>query len=107
MKKSLLTFGLSVSLIVSVGTVNLSAEEDKEKNDIPKVAEHTPYTVTRVSSATTLKKLAQRYYGDESDYTIIQEANKKLHMSIPSNTEVKIPITDKFTDQPEQLGWRK
>ena len=27
MKKSLLTFGLSVSLIVSVGTVNLSAED--------------------------------------------------------------------------------
>ena len=106
MKKSLLTFGISISLVVSLGAISLSAQEGKPKDTIPEIIEHTPYMVTRVSVPTTLKKLAKRYYDDENDYIIIQKANKKLNMNIPRNTEVKIPITDKFTDQPEQLGWK-
>jgi len=52
--------------------------------------------------------LAQRYYNDENDYMIIVNANKGLFNSnliLRKNTEVKIPITPKFTDQPEILGW--
>jgi nucleoid-associated protein YgaU len=106
MKQRLLTFGLGVSLILSLGTTTLLAEEGKPLDEVPEKVEHTPFTTTRVSHATTLKKLAKLYYGDENDYTIIQKANKGLGMKVPRNTEVKIPITDKFKDQPEQLDWR-
>ena len=106
MKKELLKFGLSVSLILSLGTTTILAEEGKPLDEVPAKTEHTPYTTTRVSQETTLKKLALRYYGDEKDYVVIQKANKGLRMNVPRNTEVNIPITDKFKDQPEQLSWK-
>ena len=92
---------------MAILSANLYAvEEGKPLDEVPAIVEHTPYTTTRVSSATTLKKLAQRYYGDENDYKIIQKANKGLGMRVPKNKEVNIPITKKFKDQPEQLDWR-
>ncbi len=106
MKEKLLTFSLGVSMILALGMTTLSAEEGKPLDEVPKKVEHTPFTTTRVSQATTLKKLAQLYYGDENDYTIIQKANKGLGMNVPKNTEVNIPITEKFKDQPEQLSWK-
>ncbi|NEW60274.1 hypothetical protein GSY74_03170 [Sulfurovum sp. bin170] len=106
MKKKLLTLSLGLSLILSLGVTTLLAEEGKPLDEVPARVEHTPYTVTRVSSATTLKKLAKLYYGDANDYKIIQKANKGLGMNVPRNTEVKIPITEKFKDQPEQLDWQ-
>ncbi len=63
---------------------------------------------TRVAYDTTAKELAQKYYGDASDYMIIVKANKgiiKKNHTIHKNTEIKIPITEKFRDQPEILGW--
>lgn len=106
MKRELLTFSISVSLILSLGVTTLSAQEEgKPLDEVPEKVEHTPYTTTRVSQATTLKKLAKRYYGDENDYKIIQKANNGLGMNVPRNTEVIIPITEKFKDQPEQLSW--
>jgi nucleoid-associated protein YgaU len=106
MRRRLLTFSLGVSLILSLGATTLLAEEGKPLDEVPAKVDHTPYTVTRVSKKTTLKKLAKRYYGDEKDYVIIQKANKGLGMNVPRNTELKIPITEKFKDQPEQLSWR-
>jgi predicted DNA-binding ArsR family transcriptional regulator len=106
MKRKLLTLGLGVSIVLSLGTITLSAEEGKPLDEVPEKVEHTPYTTTRVSQATTLKKLAQLYYGDENEYVIIQKANKGLKMYVPRNTEVIIPITEKFRDQPEQLDWK-
>ena len=106
MKRKLLTLGLGVSMILALGVTTLLAEEGKPLDEIPEKVEHTPYTTTRVSQATTLKKLAQLYYGDENDYVIIQKANKGLRMNVPRNTEVIIPITEKFKDQPEQLDWQ-
>jgi len=46
------------------------------------------------------------YYGDADDYVVIKKANKGLVMNVPKNTEVIIPITSKFKDQPEQLSWK-
>jgi predicted DNA-binding ArsR family transcriptional regulator len=107
MKRKLLTLGLSVSMVLALSVTTLSAEEEgKPLDEVPEKVEHTPYTTTRVSQATTLKKLAQLYYGDENDYVIIQKANKGLRMHVPRNTEVVIPITEKFKDQPEQLDWQ-
>jgi len=104
MKKRLLTLGLGISMILSLGTT-LSAEEGKPLDQIPEKVEHTPFTVTRVNIDTNMIKLAELYYGDANDSKVIQDANKNLDMNISQNTEVKIPITAKFKDQPEQLSW--
>ena len=65
--------------------------------------------ITIESEDVTLEDLASTYYGDIKDAYIIYNANsdvigkdKKLH----SGMHLKIPITDKFRDQPEHLGWR-
>ncbi|SFV56934.1 hypothetical protein MNB_SV-12-185 [hydrothermal vent metagenome] len=106
MKRELLKLSLGLSLILSLGVTTLLAEEGKPLDEVPAKVEHTPFTTTRLSSATTLKKLAELYYGDANDYKIIQKANKGLGMNVPRNTEVKIPVTEKFKDQPEQLSWK-
>ena len=106
MRRELMKLGLGLSLILTLSTTTLLADEGKPLSEVPEKVEHTPFTTTRVTQATTLKKLAKRYYGDENDYVVIQKANKGLGMNIPRNTELKIPITSKFKDQPEQLSWR-
>jgi len=106
MTRKLLTLSFGISLMLSLSITTLLAEEGKPLDEVPAKVEHTPYTTTRVSNSTTLKKLAKRYYGDENDYVVIQKANKNLGMNIPQNTEVRIPVTKKFRDQPEQLSWR-
>lgn len=66
------------------------------------------WTTTRVTYSVSVEELAQKYYGDKSDYRLILEANKKIlngsHI-VPKNVEIRIPITPKFRDQPEKLGW--
>ena len=106
MRRELMKLGLGLSLILTLSTTTLLADEGKPLSEVPEKVEHTPFTTTRVSQDTTLKKLAQLYYGDENDYTVIQNANKDLSMNVPKNTEVNIPITEKFKDQPEQLDWK-
>ena len=108
MKEKFLKFSLVISIILSLGTSSLLAESGKSRNEIPPFIEHTPYTTTRVSFNTTYKELALKYYGDANDYMIIFNANvKRLGKSqqIRKNTEVIIPVTEKFRDQPEHLGW--
>jgi hypothetical protein len=108
MKETFLKFSLVISVILSLGTNSLLAESGKSRDEIPPFVEHTPYTTTRVSYDTTYRELALRYYGDASDYMIIFNANvKRLGKSqkIRKHTEVIIPVTEKFRDQPEHLGW--
>jgi phage tail protein X len=96
MKISKVWLGLFIGLFMLFSTLNA------------KVTLPPSWTVTRVTYDTTVEELAQRYYGDSKDYIYILEANKNiLHGShiVPKNTEVKIPITEKFRDQPEKLGW--
>jgi hypothetical protein len=66
------------------------------------------WTVTRPTYDITVEELAKIYYGDAKDYIYILEANRDiLHGShlVRKDTKVKIPITSKFRDQPEKLGW--
>ncbi len=101
MLKRVLTFTLSLST-VSILFLNTIAVAN-EKVILPP-----SWTTTRVTYDITVEELAQRYYGDKSDYKLILEANKKIlggsHI-VPKNVEIKIPITPKFRDQPEKLGW--
>jgi len=56
----------------------------------------------------TVEELAKMYYGDSKDYVYILEANRDIlggsHL-VKKNTEVKIPITEKFREIPQKLGW--
>ena len=109
MRKKFLTLGLSASLVLFLGATNFamadgneSTEEDSSSTEI------SGWINTRIPYDISAKELAQRYYNDENDYMIIVNANKGLFNSnliLRKNTEVKIPITPKFTDQPEILGW--
>jgi hypothetical protein len=103
MIKRFLTFGLSLSISsVILSTTNLLVA------DSSKVVLPPSWTTTRITYDITVEELAQRYYGNSKDYKLILKANKKIlrgRHTVPKNTEIKIPITEKFRDQPEQLGW--
>jgi len=111
-KQKLLKLSLGVSTILFLGMSQLSfANEFGEKN-INKLSETTSqvtsWITTRVPYDISARELAQKYYGDENDYQIIVNANKGIigkNLMFKKNTEVKIPITEKFRDQPEKIGW--
>jgi len=105
MLKKILTFGLKIgvsSMILLSTTSFLVADNSK-------VILPPSWTTTRITYNITVEELAQRYYGNSKDYKFILEANKKIlkgRHTVPKNTEIKIPITKNFRDQPEQLGWK-
>ena len=104
MLKKVLTFGLKlgVSSMILLSTTSFLVADNS------KVILPPSWTTTRITYDITVEELAQRYYGDAKDYKYILEANKKIlrgSHTVPKNTEIKIPITPKFRDQPEKLGW--
>ncbi len=101
MLKKILTFSLSIGAtsVLFLGTALVA----KDKVVLPP-----SWTTTRITYNISVEELAKRYYGDSKDYKYILEANKNIlrgNHIVPKNTEIKIPITPKFRDQPEQLGW--
>jgi|GEM_PF-5102777 len=91
---------LCVASIILFSVTGLEAGE--------KVVLPPSWTVTRLTYDVTVEELAQMYYGDAKDYVYILEANKDIlngsHL-VKKDTKIKIPITPKFRDQPEKLGW--
>ena len=101
MLNKILTFTLTLGT-VSILFVGATAVAE-EKVILPP-----SWTTTRVTYNITVEELAERYYGDKSDYKLILKANKKIlrgSHTVPKNTPIRIPITPKFRDQPEKLGW--
>jgi hypothetical protein len=101
MLNKILTFSLSIGTasVIFLGTTLVANE---------KVILPPSWTTTRITYDITVKELAQRYYGDSKEYKLILEANKNIlrgRHTVPKNTEIKIPITPKFRDRPERLGW--
>ena len=106
MKKIVKALSLGI-LLLSAGN-NLVAMELQGQMKLESI-NMTWTNITIESEDVTLEDLASTYYGDVKDADIIYNANrdvigkdKKLH----SGMHLKIPITDKFRDQPEHLGWR-
>jgi len=65
--------------------------------------------ITISSNDVTLEDLASSYYGDVKDANIIYDANRDLigkSRRLKKGMTLEIPVTDKFRDQPEHLGWR-
>ncbi len=108
MKKRLCVLTFSASLLIFLGaTTNLSATESSVLSELPKKMTWTNIVVE--FNDTTLEDLASTYYGDVKEASMIYEANravipksKKLHKGM----KLKLPITEKFRDQPERLGWQ-
>ncbi len=101
MLKKILTFTLTLGT-VSILFLGATAVA-KDRVVLPP-----SWTTTRITYNITVEELAKRYYGDKSDYKLILEANKKIlrgSHTVPKNMEIRIPITPKFRDQPEKLGW--
>jgi uncharacterized membrane protein len=65
--------------------------------------------ITINSNKVTLEDLASTYYGDVKDADIIYDANRdviKKNRKLKKGMKLEVPVTDKFRDQPEHLGWR-
>jgi len=65
--------------------------------------------ITISSNDVTLEDLASTYYGDVTETGVIYNVNKEVigkDRKLHSGMKLKIPVTDKFRDQPEHLGWR-
>lgn len=65
--------------------------------------------ITIESNSVTLSDLASTYYGDASETEIIYNANKDViakNRKLQAGMVLEIPVTEKFRDQPEHLGWR-
>ena len=98
---------LLLGILLSVGNNLVATELEGQTKFESKDMTWTEITIE--SEDVTLEDLASTYYGDVKDAYIIYNANrdvigkdKKLH----SGMHLKIPITEKFRDQPEHLGWR-
>jgi len=109
MRNKIKNMGLTVAMLMLMGHTTVVAEEHykMELTQAPKDMAWTNVTVA--SDETTLEDLASTYYGDVNDAIIIYEANRDV---IPNSKKLrkgmvlKIPITDKYRDAPEHLGWQ-
>ncbi len=65
--------------------------------------------ITISSNDVTLEDLASSYYGDAKESEVIYNANKEIigqNRQLHKGMTLEIPVTEKFRDQPEHLGWR-
>jgi hypothetical protein len=65
--------------------------------------------ITISSNTVTLGDLASSYYADVNDAEVIYDANKDVigeNRKLKKGMKLAIPVTDKFIEQPEHLGWR-
>ncbi len=111
MKNNFFKLSIAVSLFMALGNIQIVSASDninvELNNELPK--EMTWTNIVIRFNDTTLEDLASTYYGDVKEASLIYEANrdvipksKKLHKGM----KLKLPITDKFRDQPERLGWQ-
>ncbi|CAA6808294.1 MAG: Unknown protein [uncultured Sulfurovum sp.] len=65
--------------------------------------------ITINSNDVSLEDLASSYYGDATQTEIIYNANRDVigeNRQLRAGMVLEIPVTEKFRDQPEHLGWR-
>lgn len=108
MKNRFFKWGVGVSLLVSMGLTNvLMAESSKyELKEAPK--NMTWVNIVVHSNDTTLEDLASTYYGDVNEASLIYDANREVipkSKKLKKGMKLKMPVTDKYIDQPEHLGW--
>ncbi|CAA6816946.1 MAG: Unknown protein [uncultured Sulfurovum sp.] len=65
--------------------------------------------ITISTNDVTLEDLASSYYADASETEVIYNANRDVigqNRQLRKGMKLQIPVTDKFREQPEHLGWR-
>jgi nucleoid-associated protein YgaU len=109
MKNRLFKWSLTASVFILLGTTNaLFAIESSSKLELKAPKDIVWVNIVVASSETTLADLASTYYGDVKEASLIYEANKGIipkSKKLQKGMKLKIPVTDKFIDQPEHLGW--
>jgi hypothetical protein len=94
------TIKICVAFLVLIGAVGLQAKE--------RVVLPPSWVNASFNYDVTVEELAKMYYGDSKDYIYILEANKDIlrgsHL-VRKKTEIRIPITPKFREIPQKLGW--
>lgn len=110
-KQKLMKLSLGITTLLFLGMTQVSFANGTGDNHtkLSKTTKlSTSWITTRVPYDISAKELALNYYGDENEYPIIVNANKEIidkNLMFKKNTEVKIPVTEKFRDQPEIIGW--
>jgi len=110
MKNRLFKLSLITSVFIFLGTPNaLFATTDSTKLELSEAPKDITWVnIVVASSETTLADLASTYYGDVNEASLIYEANKNVipkSKKLRKGMKLKMPVTDKFIDQPEHLGW--
>jgi len=109
MKKQLFKCSFIVSVFILLGTPNVLSATESRKLELTEAPKNMTWVnIVVYSSTTTLADLASTYYGDVEEATLIYEANKDVipkSKKLKKGMKLKIPVTDKFIDQPEHLGW--
>jgi len=109
MKERISKFGMSMVLILLLGNTILTAKETTLDN-LMEVFKHTTWSnITVPTTETTLEDLASTYYGDQGEALLIYNANRDIiseNKVLRIGMILKLPITEKFIEQPEYLGWR-
>ena len=98
MKKKLIKLATACSLMFGLGYTNLLMATEGL----------TWINITVKFNDTTLEDLASTYYSDIKEANTIYLANKNIigkNKKLQKNMILKIPVTEKFKDQPEHLGW--
>jgi nucleoid-associated protein YgaU len=110
MKNRLFKWTLTASVFIFLGTTNtLFATESSSKLELTEAPKDIIWVnIVVASSETTLADLASTYYGDVKEASLIYESNKDVipkSKKLMKGMKLKMPVTDKFIDQPEHLGW--
>jgi hypothetical protein len=98
MKRKLINLATACSLMLGLGYTNLLMAKEGL----------TWINITVKFNDTTLEDLASTYYADVKEADTIYNANKSIigkSKKLHKNMVLKIPVTAKFKDQPEHLGW--
>ena len=109
MKNQLFKWSFTASVLIFLGTINVLSATESSKLELTEAPKNITWVNIVVSSTeTTLADLASTYYGDVEEASLIYEANKEVipkSKKLFKGMKLKIPVTDKFIDQPEHLGW--
>jgi len=109
MKNQLFKWSFTASVLILLGMTNVLSATESSKLELTEAPKNITWVNIVVSStATTLADLASTYYGDVEEASLIYEANKDVipkSKKLKKGMKLKIPVTDKFIDQPEHLGW--
>lgn len=113
--KQILKMSLGVALLLWMGMSSVAVAENSEGVEKSETTV-SGWVNTRIPYDISTKEIAERYYSNANDYMIIVNGNQDLvkrgliykkgsDYIVKKNTEIKVPITEKFQDQPEILGW--